>query len=159
MSPLVTINLRRAYAAELEWFQREPHVAGYAADDGQIVLNPQMALSEPERACVVRNEAIRLFMQRIGLRLSFDVTAAQAEAFRGTAYEADLQALRETIIARLASGDPSAGLPTERQIGVAHALSAVFDCLVNLTCDEKADQPLLDLASSGGLCPGAQTPA
>ena len=34
------ISVRKPYGTELEFFRRRPDVAGYAADDDCVVLNP-----------------------------------------------------------------------------------------------------------------------
>ena len=158
MRPVFVINLRRPFESELTWFRNNPCISGYAAEDDQVVLNPYSSLTEEQRACVLRNEAIRILMRRLGVQPRFDVDPHQRKLFKGTAYENDLSSLCATLVARIASGDPSAGQPSERQIGYATAISAIFDRLVVLTCDEENDRSLLRIAF--GLCrePGAAAP-
>jgi hypothetical protein len=153
---MIRINLRRPFPAELDWFSREITVAGYCADDEQIVLNPYVELSRPQLACVVRNEAVRIFMRKLNLRPEIDLHVEQIEAFAGTPYEHDIDALSETIIARIISADPSAGNVTQRQRGYASALSAIFDRLVKLTCDEVSDSDLVHLAALLGSSTGTE---
>lgn len=152
----IVLRLRRATTDELSWFELEPHIAGYAAADGTIVLNPRSGLQEIERACVVRNEAMRLLMAALSLSPDVDVTDAQAKAFAGTEYANNPVALRQTIVARLASGDPSAGQGTELQIGYARAVCALFEQVVQLECDEDADRALVHLATNLRVRPRAQ---
>ena len=144
------IKLRRAFPTELEWFLSDSNVSGYAAEDDQIVLNPYTTLSINERSCVVRNEAIRIFIRRLQLKISIEITKEQKAAFAGTHYESDPQSLRETIISRVASGDPSCGKATQEQIGFASALNEIFDRIVKITCDEDSDRDLVILASTRG---------
>lgn len=153
---MIEINLRKPFPAELIWFSREMTVAGYCTEDEQIVLNPYLNLSRPQLASVLRNEAVRIFMRKLCLRPDIDLHHDQIAAFTGTPYEHDIDALRETIIARVVSRDPSAGNVTEKQIGYASALSAVFDRLVKLTTDEPSYSDLLHLATNRDCSSGAE---
>jgi hypothetical protein len=153
---MIEINLRKPFPSELKWFSREMTVAGYCAEDEQVVLNPYVDLSRPQLACVLRNEAVRIFMRKLSLRPDIDLHHDQIAAFAGTPYEHDIDALRETIIARVVSRDPSAGKVTEKQLGYACALSAIFDRLVKLTSDEASDSDLLHLATNRGFSSGAE---
>lgn len=104
------------YPGEDKYFKDNPNVAGMAAEDGKVILNPYSTLSPDEKAAVARNEAARVFMRgKEGDRPSFDLTPEQKELFKGTPYENDEQAMRETVAARLFSGDPSAGNVTDDQ--------------------------------------------
>jgi hypothetical protein len=159
MRPVFAINVRRPFESELTWFRSNSSISGYAAEDDQVVLNPYSSLTEVQRACVTRNEAIRILMRRLGVQPNFDVDPHQRTLFRGTFYENDQPSLCATLIARIASGDPSAGEPSERQIGYAAAISAIFDCLVVLTCDEDTNRSVIRLASELGREPGTSATA
>ncbi len=124
--------LRQPTSIELEWFRTNPKVGGYAAEDYAIVLNPYAPLSAIEAKCVALNEALRLFMRAINLDPSIEITQAQTQYFAGTPYESDLRATKQTLIARIAGGDPSAINPTEAQRGYAECLFQVADSLSRL---------------------------
>lgn len=153
---MIKINLRRPFPAELEWFSRENTIAGYSAEDDQVVLNPYADLSRAQFASVLHNEAIRIFMRKLSLRPDIDLHHDQIAKFAGTPYEHNFDALRETIIARIISRDPSAGRVTQKQLGYASALSAIFDRIVKLTCNEVSDSDLLRLVANRDGSPGAK---
>lgn len=104
---------REAWPEEEIFFRTHPNVAGMAADDNAVVLNPYAKLSEQQRGAVLVNEAARIFMRVHGPRPSFDLTGEQSAIFINYGSEQDI---RETIAARLLSGDPSAGTPTHEQL-------------------------------------------
>jgi hypothetical protein len=108
-------DMRDPYDTEKEFFSKNQHVGGMAAEDGRIVMNPYSPLSPQEREAVARNEAARLFMREKGLQFDFEATPEQLQAFRGTPYERDLPNLKQTLLARALTGDPSAGQLTPRQ--------------------------------------------
>ena len=110
------------YPGEQSFFAGNPQVAGMAAEDNRVVLNP--ALSDPAaRKSVFLNEAARLFMRQNGTP-QVEVTPAQRQRFAGTPYEtAAPDDLRATILARRLSGDPSAGETTPEQNAAAGRLT------------------------------------
>jgi hypothetical protein len=83
-----------------------------AADDNAVVLNPHADLSEQQRDAVLLNEAARVFMRVHGPRPSFDLTNEQAARFKDYGSRQDI---RETVAARLLSGDQSAGIGSDEQ--------------------------------------------
>jgi hypothetical protein len=87
-------------------------VSGVAAEDNRIVLNPNSKLSEIEKSAVIINEAARIEMRRTGVVPSFEITPKQREQF--SKYGPDW-AIRETIAARIISGDPTVPEPTPEQ--------------------------------------------
>lgn len=101
-------GVREPYKSELAFFKKRPEVSGMATEDNKIILNPFSTLSKPELDAVSRNEALRLFMRQNAVNPSFDLTKSQMEAFRGTEYEKDANATKQTILARILTGDPSA---------------------------------------------------
>lgn len=108
-------QIRKPFAGEDKFFKNRPEVGGMAAEDGKIVLNPYSSLKEQEKMQVAKNEAIRLWMRDNKPELPFDVTKEQAKAFSGTEYGSNPQALKETIVARVLTGDPSAMATPEQQ--------------------------------------------
>jgi len=114
-------QIRKPFAGEDKFFKGRPEVGGMAAEDGKIVLNPYSSLKEQEKMQVAKNEAIRLWMRDNKPELPFEVTKEQAKAFSGTEYGSNPQALKETIVARVLTGDPSA-MATPAQQSFANKL-------------------------------------
>lgn len=101
-----------------------------AGEDGRVTLNPYSALSPEQKAAVAKNEAIRLHQRDMGIRYTFPVTDQQRKTFAGTAYANDEPAMRETVVARFLSGDPSAGALTDDQRHAAGLTQAYIDMLL-----------------------------
>jgi hypothetical protein len=102
------------FPTEDQFFRANPTTAGVASETGEIVLNPY-ADASVNRDAVAKNEAFRLFLRDRKIKVPFDITDEQREAFAGTPYERDEGALRETIAARVYSGDPSARATREQR--------------------------------------------
>lgn len=114
--------LRKATQEEERWFRVNQNVSGYASDDGRIVANPFSMLSEKELEGVCINEAIRLFMREHQINPKIELTKMQIDFFKGTAYEGRVDAARQSVIARIISGDPSALDYTAHQKKVAYEI-------------------------------------
>jgi hypothetical protein len=111
------------YDGEMYYFRENPHVAGMAAEDDRVILNPYSPNTQQEQNSVALNEQSRVFMRNNPLLApSFGLLPSQAEPFAGTAYDKNPQAIRETLAARLLTGDPSAGQPTKAQSGYVNRL-------------------------------------
>lgn len=123
-------TVRSPYPGEDAFFKRNPSVGGMAAEDGQITLNPYSPLSPEERQAVARNEAIRLHQRDLGVRYTFPLTRHQRQSMAGTAYSANDDAARETIVARALTGDPSAGDLTDDQRAAAAMTQAHIDMIL-----------------------------
>jgi hypothetical protein len=120
------VEERKPFESESEYFRANPSVAGMAAEDDRIVLNPFSTLSPQELEAVRMNEAARVHMRR-GQAPEFDLTPEQAESLAGTTYQdAPEQDRRATIAARIISGDPSARQPTPQQMDYVQALRALM---------------------------------
>jgi len=102
------------FPGEEAYFRSNPHVSGMAAETGDIILNPHSAPGV-NREAVARNEAMRLWMRENKVVPDFEITPQQRSAFAGTAYANDDAALKQTIAARIYSGDPSAQATPEQQ--------------------------------------------
>lgn len=113
---------REANQEESEWFEANANISGYASDDGYIVINPFSNLSKKELEGVCINEAIRLFMREHEISPKIQLTQLQTDFFKGTAYEGMPDAAKQTIIARIISGDPSALDYTTHQKKVANEI-------------------------------------
>ena len=103
------------YPGEDDYFKSNPNVTGMAADDDKVILNPYSKISPKEKEAVMLNEAARVHMRnKLMPSPNYDLTPEQTEKFK-TYGEGDPNAIRQTIAARILSGDPSAGTPTEAQ--------------------------------------------
>lgn len=101
-------GVRPPFKTELEFFKGRPEVAGMAAEDDKIVLNPFSPLSKKELNAVAQNEALRIYMRQNQINPSFDLTQTQQKMFEDTEYASDPIAAKQSILARILSGDPSA---------------------------------------------------
>jgi hypothetical protein len=114
--------VRQPYKSEDAFFALNTKVAGMAAEDGRIVLNPYSGLKYEEQLGVAKNEAIRLFMRDNKIDPQFKVTPEQMKAFQGTAYGTNEPALRQTLVSRILTNDPSAGNVTDEQRKAAQSI-------------------------------------
>jgi hypothetical protein len=102
------------FPGEDEYFKANPNVTGMAADDDKVILNPYSKISDKEKEAVMLNEAARVHMRKKLIDApNYDLTPEQTERFGS--YSKDLNDIRQTIAARILSGDPSAGQPTPAQ--------------------------------------------
>ena len=122
--PAGASTMRAPTDSEQKYFKTNPHVAGMATEDDRVVLNPFSALSDKEKSAVVKNEMARIFMRNSKERPSFALTDEQKRRFGS--YSANEKDVRETVAARLLSGDPSAGTPTTEQSAYVDHLRAAM---------------------------------
>ena len=108
------------YPGERSFFAANPNVAGMAADDNRVVLNPSPAPGVNLKP-VFLNEAARIFMRQYGTP-EFGVTPEQQGALPGPYAGAPPEAQRGTLLARVLSGDPSVTGVTDEQRAAADAL-------------------------------------
>ena len=113
---------RDPYKSELSFFKDRPEVSGMATEDNKIILNPYSKLSKAEQQAVAQNEALRLFMKVTKVSPDFELTKEQTDFFKNTEYEKNPVAAKQTIIARILSGDPSAQNTTPEQLKAAQEL-------------------------------------
>jgi hypothetical protein len=77
-------------------------------------MNPFSKLKDNERQAVMMNEAARVHMRNKMIDApNFELTPTQTEKFGS--YSKDPNDIRQTIAARILSGDPSAGDATPEQ--------------------------------------------
>lgn len=115
---LAAQNVRdKLFPGEDEYFKAHPEVAGMAAEDDKIILNPYSPSSVNKEA-VIKNEGFRIKLRQSGTIPDFEITPEQKAAFKGTPYEKDEDALKQTIAARIYSGDPSAKATEEQKAWV-----------------------------------------
>jgi hypothetical protein len=105
---------RKATESERSFFKKNPNVSGYAAPDNQVVLNPFSKLSKKEKKSVLLNENVRIGIRTGKIKKpEFQITHEQIKRFGS--YSRNIDDIRATIAARIASGDPSAGKATDEQ--------------------------------------------
>jgi hypothetical protein len=116
------IEERKPYDSETTYFKANPQVAGMAAEDGRIVINPFSALKPHELNAVKLNEAARVHMRK-GSPPEFELTPEQEKFLSSTTYKNAPDVDRKSTIAgRILSGDPSAGKATPQQLEYIRAL-------------------------------------
>lgn len=126
MRPLPTSSygypVRTPTPSEQAFFALNPNVGGYAAEDRSIVLNQGSSLSNRELGAVAQNEAARLYMRDRGIVPDFKLTKEQEQKFQGTTYASNPEALKQSIAARILTGDQSAGKITKEQKSFSQSL-------------------------------------
>ena len=109
------VGVRDVYPGEDRYFKDNPHVGGMAAEDNKIIINPYSKLSGKEKQAVMMNESARIHMRQGKMDApSYDLSPEQTTAFSG--YSKNLDDQKQTIAARILSGDPSALQPTPDQL-------------------------------------------
>lgn len=106
---------RDLYPSEHDYFKSNPHVGGMATEDGRIIINPYSKLSAQEKQFVAKNEAMRLWMRDNNFQPDFQITPEQQSRFANTEYGNNPAALKQTLLARMLTNDPSAGKQTFEQ--------------------------------------------
>jgi hypothetical protein len=111
------IEMRKPYDSELEYFKKNPNVAGMAADDNKVILNPFANRKPEEYQSVAINESSRILMrQNPKYAPKFELTEQQKSFLDSTSYRnAPDEDRKATIAARILSKDPSAGIPSNEQ--------------------------------------------
>jgi hypothetical protein len=105
---------RKPYKSEDVFFKSRPEVAGMAAEDDRIVMNPYSNLNKQQQDAVRRNEAYRIYMRQNKITPDFEITDEQSKFFKNTEYANNPKALKQTIAARILTGDNSI-TPTDKQ--------------------------------------------
>ena len=97
----------KLFKGENDYFKANPNVAGMASfETNDIILNPYSTGRNME--AVSMNEAMRLKMRKEGFVPDIEISDEQRQFFKGTDYEGNDDAIKETIFARIYSGDKSA---------------------------------------------------
>lgn len=110
-------SIRQPVASEDKFFKENKNVGGYADfNGGNVVLNPYVS-PEINKSAVYLNELTRLKMRKDGTAPRFGMTSEQYDNINGLKYykDAPLETQMETLGARIVSGDPSGGTPTDEQ--------------------------------------------
>ena len=104
----------KLFPGEDNYFKQNPNVAGMANfETNDIILNPYS--KDRNMESVAMNEAIRLKMRKERFVPDIEISDEQKQFFKGTAYEGNDDAIKETIFARIYSKDSSANA-TEDQM-------------------------------------------
>lgn len=107
MDLATTYPERAATESERDFFKRRPDVAGYAADDKTVVLNPFAEKSDQWKASILKNERIRQYLRDYPKDFSFPIASHQEEWAKNNEYGKDKGALQQSIVARILAGDDS----------------------------------------------------
>lgn len=145
----------KLYQGEDDYFKDNPNVAGMAAEDNKVILNPYSKNSKEEQGAVYNNELSRIAMRVSKDKPNFALTPEQVEQFRGTSYEGNDDAMRQTIAARIYSNDPSAGRPTDEQMQYADKLKGMVNMIQNNQKTNYAEGGMIDPVSGNEVPPGA----
>lgn len=105
----------KLFDREDKYFKENPKVAGMANfETNDIILNPYSS-NRVNKEAVAKNEALRLKMNKEKFIPNIEITEDQRKFFKGTEYEGNDKAIKQTIFSRIYSGDPSAKA-TKKQI-------------------------------------------
>ena len=124
---------KELYPGEDEFFKKNPKVGGMATEDNKVIINPYSSLSDNEKNAVRTNETARLWMRNSeeSERPNMRLRRSQKKSFNaikdGNAYSQNPQDIKETIIARVISGDASAGKTTRKQRKYAEKLKSKIE--------------------------------
>ena len=124
---------KELYPGEDEFFKKNTHVGGMAAEDNKVIINPYSPLSDDQKGLVKMNETARLWMrnseesERPSMRLRRSQKKAFSTISNGKPYSTDEQDTRETIIGRILSNDASAGKTTRKQRKYAEKLKSKIE--------------------------------
>jgi hypothetical protein len=114
---LYNAPIRNSSPDENNFFLNNMNVAGYAADDGNVVQNPYKSFNNEIRNPIAANGTIRQALRSLpeNQRPDFNLTAQQ-QATLG-AYSPNQRDIKDTILARIITGDSSAQdiTPEQRQ--------------------------------------------
>jgi hypothetical protein len=109
---------RKPYPSEYQFFFQNAGVPGYAAPDNQVVFNPFTMMDPRMKQAIMANELARIAMRQ-GLIPPYrgGLTKQQTQTMNTTPYyqTASHQDRVNTVLARLLSGDPSAGKGSKKQ--------------------------------------------
>lgn len=98
----------KLYPGEDKYFKENPNVGGMMTEDNRVIINPYSKLSDKEKDAIRINESIRLIFKQENIVPNIEITNEQRAFFKGTPYENNEEALKQTIMARILTNDPSA---------------------------------------------------
>lgn len=129
---------------------------------GVIKINPEVFKDKRDAAAVAWNEALRLFMEDTGFVPGIKVTDAQRKFFQNTGYAEDEDALKKTIVARVATRDTSVSATPEQEEETLRLLDTAL-ALLGKSGDGPTLKAMQDAIRGGGsrgaVAPGAPAEA
>lgn len=117
--------MREPFDSERDFFSKNKGVGGMASQDNRVVLNPFSKLNPEEMRSIVQNETYRVNVRTGKMpRFKGSLTPEQMSFLNNTEYYsgASEEDRIDTIMARLISGDPSAGQPSSEQLDYIRSL-------------------------------------
>ena len=122
----------KLYPQEENFFKNNPKVSGMAADDDKVILNPFSKLSLEEKQAVIQNENLRIFMRQNNVIPQVKITPEQKKFFNKTPYQNNEDAIKQTVIARFLSGDPSIQYTKEQKNEATRISTLATNPILNL---------------------------
>jgi hypothetical protein len=125
-------------AESLKYFKDNPNVTGWAYGAGMndsdpksprvVMLNPYSKIEKKNQQYVIDNERLRHFMDEKKYNPSFKPTQEQLSFFKGAEYgkPENEKFLKQTLIARIITGDESAGNFTDEQSKEANKIVSQY---------------------------------
>jgi hypothetical protein len=117
---------RQATESEKAFFKRQPEVAGYAAPDNRVVLNPFLQRTDQQKAAVIQNERIRHFLMQNPQQFTFQFAPHQSKWATGNEYRKSPASFQQSIIARILTGDDSLAPYSPEQLEAAKKVQSVI---------------------------------
>jgi len=112
---------RQPWPAEVTWLRQNINISGYADISGSVVVNPFFMGKPSALSAVLLNEAVRVFIwRRRRLAPMLALTPIQRRNFGKYGKKRDQI---DTVLARLVTADPSAGVPNLSQRRVVIVLN------------------------------------
>jgi len=93
---------------------------------GVIKINPAIFNDKRDARAVAFNEGLRLFQDDHNFNPDFEVTQEQRTFFKDTGYATDLDAMKKTIVARIATHDTSVSPTPEQEQSTVKLLDQVM---------------------------------
>jgi len=103
------------YPGEDKYFKENSNVGGMMTEDNRVIINPYSKLTDEEKDAVRINETLRLNFKQDNVVPNIEISEEQRSFFKETPYENNEDAMKQTIMARILTGDPSAKA-TEEQL-------------------------------------------
>lgn len=105
---------KELYPGEDKYFKENPKVGGMMTEDNRVIINPYSKLSDKEKDAIRINESIRLIFKQENIVPNIEISDKQRAFFKGTPYENNEEAMKQTIMARILTNDPSAKATKEQ---------------------------------------------
>jgi GH24 family phage-related lysozyme (muramidase) len=117
---------------------------------GIIKVNPSAFEDKRDALAIAFNEALRLMQEDMKFTPVFEVTPEQKAFFKNTAYATDSQALKRTIISRIATHDTSVSPTPEQESETVRLLALVMELIGPKHPDFPTVQKMAESVKAGG---------